>query len=91
MNTIDINLNELDASNNLSLIDTYSSPPAVVEINNNNYMVNWYRKNKLIHLENLKKKSVCECGVNVSYGNKLRHLNTSKHKKMLEKNKTNNN
>ena len=62
MNTIDINLNELDASNNLSLIDTYSSPPAVVEINNNNYMVNWYRKNNLKitflnrHLLKFKKK-----------------------------------
>jgi pyruvate-formate lyase-activating enzyme len=47
------------------------------------YMVEWYKKNKEKHLEKLKNKSVCECGEYVSYGNRVRHNDTSKHIKKL--------
>ena len=50
-------------------------------------MVEWYKKNKVKHLDKLKNKSECECGEMVSYGNRIRHKTTSKHIKKLNTNK----
>jgi hypothetical protein len=49
------------------------------------YMVEWYKKNKEKHLNKLKSKVVCECGASIASGNRLRHLTTPKHKKLIEK------
>ena len=54
---------------------------------NKKYMVEWYKKNKVKHLDKLKNKSECECGEMVSYGNRIRHKTTSKHIKKLNTNK----
>ena len=71
---------EIEKLNNLSI----KKP---LEISNNDkksYMVEWYKKNKDKHLEKLKNKSACECGEMVSYGNRIRHKETPKHKKKIK-------
>jgi len=59
---------------------------ATPEITNrkSSYMVEWYKKNKEKHINTLKTKSKCDCGVDVAYGNRLRHLETPKHKNKME-------
>ena len=49
------------------------------------YMVEWYKKNKEKHLNKLKSKVVCDCGASIASGNRLRHMTTPKHKKLIEK------
>jgi len=43
-----------------------------------------YEKNKVDILNKQKEIIVCECGANISKGNKPKHLNTNKHNKLIQ-------
>lgn len=75
---------QIQSSREINDTNDIIKPEISEEVKKNSYMVEWYKKNKEKHINTLKTKSKCACGVDVAYGNRIRHLQTPKHKNKLE-------
>ena len=52
--------------------------------NNYSYMKEWYKNNKKKHLDYLKTKITCKCGLEITRNNYNKHIKTKKHLNRLE-------